>query len=85
MCCPSCESGRQAEFRAEINIHFRGLKNLDKPGVLVFPKVVVCLNCGSSLFIIPETELALLAGRCSKELSLKPGEEGRRCSTPPQD
>jgi hypothetical protein len=35
--------------------------NLNKPGVWVFPKVVVCLDCGCSWFTVPETELALLA------------------------
>jgi len=58
MRCPSCASDRQAEFTAEVNIHTRGLQNLDKPGVLVFPEVVVCLDCGFSRFTTPETELA---------------------------
>ena len=56
----SCGSGNQAEFSAEINIHFSGLKNLDKPSVLVFPKLLVCLDCGLSQFTLPETELCLL-------------------------
>jgi hypothetical protein len=42
-------------------IHFSGLKNLDKPGVWVFPKLFVCLDCGFSEFTVPEPELALLA------------------------
>jgi len=57
MYCPSCAAGRQAEFTAEVNIHFRGLQNLDQPGVLVFPNIFVCLDCGFSRFTIPETEL----------------------------
>jgi hypothetical protein len=61
MYCPSCQSRNQAEFTAEIIIHFSGLKNIDKPGVWVFPKVSVCLDCGSSRFATPKTELALLA------------------------
>ena len=60
MSCLSCTSGNQAEFTAEINIHFPGLKNLDKPSVFVFPKLLVCLDCGGSRFTIPETELARL-------------------------
>ena len=60
MSCGSCGSGNQAEFSAEINIHFSGLKNLDKPSVLVFPKLLVCLDCGLSQFTLPETELCLL-------------------------
>ena len=61
MSCPSCASGRQAEFVAEVNLHFRGLENLDKPGILVFPKVLICMDCGFSQFSTSESELALLA------------------------
>jgi len=44
-----------------IHFSFSGSKNLDKPGVWVFPKVLVCLDCGLSQFTVPESELALLA------------------------
>ena len=60
MACGSCGSQNQTEFGAEICIHFPGLKNLDKPAVLVFPKLVVCLDCGFAQFTLPETELRLL-------------------------
>jgi hypothetical protein len=43
-----------------MNIHFPGVKGLDKPVVWVFPKLQVCLGCGLTLFTIPETELRLL-------------------------
>jgi hypothetical protein len=46
-------------------LHFRGLKNLDKSGVLLFPNLQVCLDCGFSRFRTTETELALLAGGTS--------------------
>jgi hypothetical protein len=65
MSCPSCASSRQAEFPAEVNIHFRGIKNLDKPGVLVFPKVLVCMDCGFSRFGIQDGELARLVAVAS--------------------
>ena len=42
-------------------IHFSGLKNLDKPGVWVFSRLLVCLDCGSSQLKIPERELAAVA------------------------
>jgi hypothetical protein len=58
MRCPSCASDRQVEFTAEVNIHTRGLRNIDTPGFLVFPEVLVCLDCGFSRFTTPETELA---------------------------
>ena len=61
MSCPLCASSREMEFSAEINIHCSGIKNLDKPSVLVFPKLVVCFDCGFSRFTTPEVELALLA------------------------
>jgi hypothetical protein len=59
--CLSCKPENQAEFTAEINIHFRGLKNIGNPGVLFLPKVGVCLACGFSQFTTPVPELALLA------------------------
>ena len=61
MLCAKCLSVNQAEFTAEINVHFRGRRNIDDPGVLIFPKISVCLDCGSSRFFIPETELPHLA------------------------
>ena len=64
MRCMVCASGKQAEFNAEINIHFPGLKNMDKSTVWVFPKLLVCLDCGFSRCTVPETELALLK-RCN--------------------
>jgi hypothetical protein len=65
MSCLLCASVNQAEFAAEINIHFRGRENLNNPGLLVFPKLLVCLDCGSSRFSTSETELAQLAGRAA--------------------
>lgn len=63
MSCTLCGSGKEVEFAAEMVIHFSfsGLKNLDKPGVWIFPKLLVCLDCGFSRFTIPEEKLALLA------------------------
>ena len=60
MACRSCESKNQTQFDSEINIHFPGLKNLDKSAVLIFRKLVVCLDCGFTQFTLPETELLLL-------------------------
>jgi hypothetical protein len=33
----------------------------DKPGLLVYPKLAVCLDCGYSRFTTPEAELSILA------------------------
>ena len=60
MSCMLCASSNQSTFSAEINIHFPGRRGLDKPAVLVFPKLVVCLDCGLTQFTLPETELSLL-------------------------
>jgi hypothetical protein len=65
MACRSCGAEDQTEFGAEINIHFPGLRNLDKPAVMVFPKLVVCLDCGFTQFTLPETELRLLRERAA--------------------
>jgi hypothetical protein len=61
MPCKSCGSLNQSKFTAEMAIHFPGLKNIDKPAVWVFPDVVVCLDCGTAEFGVPEEELCRLA------------------------
>jgi hypothetical protein len=61
MPCKSCWSVNQSKFPAEMAIHFPGLKNIDKPVVWVFPEVVVCLDCGTAEFAVPEAELRQLA------------------------
>ena len=60
MSCRLCSSTNEAEFTAEIMIHFSGRKHLENPGVLTFPEMLVCLDCGSTRFRIAETELNLL-------------------------
>ncbi len=61
MPCRSCGSRNQAEYGAEINIHLPRDRN--KTAVLLFPKLVVCLDCGIAEFTIPEAELRLLGER----------------------
>ena len=63
MRCALCQSANQTEFTAEMMLHFSGRRNLDHPGMPLFPKVLVCLNCGASRFTVPENGLALLASR----------------------
>jgi len=57
MSCRSCQSENQRHFNGELAIHFPAVKGLDKPTVLVFPKLMVCLNCGFTEFVIPKPEL----------------------------
>jgi hypothetical protein len=59
MSCSSCNKGK---FVAEMVIHFNTLKDVDRPAVSAFPKIVVCLNCGASRFNTPVKELWLLRG-----------------------
>jgi hypothetical protein len=59
--CRACGSDKQAEFTAEIALHFSGPGNLDKPHLLVFPRILVCLNCGSAGFTVPKSQLHILA------------------------
>jgi len=61
MACKSCLSPRQRNLNGEIAIHFPGLKGLNKPIIWVFPKLLVCLDCGFTEFAIPEPELRRLA------------------------
>jgi hypothetical protein len=61
MSCKSCRSENQRTFNGEIAIHFPGLKGLDKPIVWVYPKLLVCMNCGFTEFAVPETEFRKLA------------------------
>jgi len=60
MTCSSCGSMKTTEFTSEINVHFRGLENIDNPGVLVLAKLLVCLDCGFSQFLLTEIQLSLL-------------------------
>ena len=60
MACRVCLSAKEAEFSTEMMIHFSGRKHLLKPGVLIFPEMVVCLDCGATRLTIPEGTLESL-------------------------
>jgi hypothetical protein len=61
MLCKSCGSVNQKKFSAGMDIRFPGLKDIDKPAVWVFTDVVVCLDCGTAEFAVPEEDLRQLA------------------------
>jgi hypothetical protein len=63
MLCPSCHSGKIREYTAEINVHLPGMKGLNIPTVWVFPRVLVCLDCGHAEFMVPEDERKTLTER----------------------
>lgn len=60
MTCKLCTSENQRRFPSEIAVHYPGLKNLDKLPVFVFPRLLVCMDCGFTEFAVPEPELRLL-------------------------
>jgi hypothetical protein len=74
--CSSCGSNNQAEFASEMIVHFSGRENLDKPGVWVFSKLFICLDCGFLHSKIPASELAQLAASASTNERLV-GEQAR--------
>jgi hypothetical protein len=57
MFCKSCASGNHRTFNGEVAIHFPGLAGLNKPILWVFPKLLSCLDCGFTEFVIPNPEL----------------------------
>jgi hypothetical protein len=61
MSCPACALDNQKEFSAEMVVHLGGLRNIDRPGVWIFQNLLVCLDCGFAQFMVPKSELALLA------------------------
>ena len=67
--CKSCGSVNQRKFIGEVGIRSPGLKNIDKPTVLVFPQLIVCLDCGTAEMVVPEDELGelrrLIRGDCT--------------------
>ena len=60
MSCKSCQSPEPGQFLSGSCDPLPGLKGLDKPVVWVFPKPLVCLDCGFTEFAVPERELRVL-------------------------
>ena len=56
--CRSCSTTRLVELDSEICLHFPGLTGLDVDPILGFPKLTVCLDCGSiqSYFSVNELD-----------------------------
>jgi hypothetical protein len=57
MSCTRCTSENVKTFNGEIAIHFPGLSGLDKGHVFAFRKLVVCLDCGHTIFVVPDAQL----------------------------
>ncbi len=62
MTCESCGSTNVSTFVTEANIHFplSLMKDLEKPGVLLFPTLTICLHCGFTHCTLSEADLRLL-------------------------
>jgi hypothetical protein len=60
MACRSCGSDQQHQVNGEVAIRFPGLDGLDKPIVWVFPRLVLCLDCGVADFQIRDEDLSVL-------------------------
>jgi hypothetical protein len=69
MPCNACHSANQRQFTAEINIHFPGRKGIDIPAVWVFPPILVCMDCGTTEFTIPEAERKELTDRSYRDFA----------------
>ena len=55
--CHSCQSENQKHFPSEMNIHIP--QNLER-SVFAFPKLLVCLDCGTTEFRLEEILLRML-------------------------
>jgi hypothetical protein len=62
MSCRHCTSDNQREFGAEMNVHYRQLKEVDKSPLLVCTQALACLDCGFTEFTLVEEDLRLLSG-----------------------
>ena len=60
MSCTVCSAVNEEEFATEIMVHFSGFNQHQNPGVMAFPMIWVCLDCGASRFKMPTKELRLL-------------------------
>jgi len=61
MACQKCGSERQSKFGAEINVHFPRQEGQEAASILIFPELLVCLNCGFTELTLSKDELPRLA------------------------
>jgi hypothetical protein len=59
MFCTECQSNNRRHLKTEMMIHHANFRS-GKADVLIFPVTWVCLDCGSSTFIVPLIELLAL-------------------------
>jgi hypothetical protein len=82
MACKICNSDRQRFFPSEIAVHFPGgLDKLNKRQMLVYPQLLVCLNCGFTEFLLPKKDLRQLATGSARELATHKSRDKSSSST----
>lgn len=55
--CGSCRSINVIELATETCLHFRGLSGLNVEPIIVFPKTVICLECGAMQSNLAQSEI----------------------------
>ena len=55
--CWECSSDMLKDFDGELAIHFPGRDGLDKPSLLLYPKLKVCLKCGHAEFVVSDAQI----------------------------
>jgi hypothetical protein len=58
--CVRCGSSNVKKFNAEANIHFTVQKDVTQTSVFVFPRFLICLECGLLEGTLSESELRSL-------------------------
>jgi hypothetical protein len=55
--CQVCASSNLIELVAETCVHFPGLKGLKVEPIFIYPKIVVCTECGFAQSYLSDREL----------------------------
>jgi hypothetical protein len=59
--CIYCGTEHMQMLNGEVALHFAGIENIDKPATFIFPKILLCLDCGAAHFVIPDaTRISLM-------------------------
>jgi hypothetical protein len=61
MSCLACASNNHVELSAAIVLNLATFQNADRACAELFPKLLVCLDCGFTRFNVSQHELASLA------------------------
>jgi hypothetical protein len=60
--CKSCQSNRQRNFPSEMAVHLPFvLGTATEPHEMIFPELLICLDCGFTEFLLPVSSLHRLS------------------------